>query len=211
MLNAIFLEHGYTPVPLPEDLDPLWIQEIAAVYLQPEWNWVAKSWASGDATWARRLVAWIHRYHGDDIGVELNIARDQMGLSDMQIYSLLSRGEGSYKSAALGNSAPIEYTTTNTKHAFSPKPKSIRIMACPHCGSRELPHILRVPELPDGLLCSTCRRPPASKIIFPVEYLLPWVGPNQGKRKIKTAEQDKTRTPAGTQQITFRIPPRRPK
>jgi hypothetical protein len=210
VLNEVFSDYGYAPVPLPDDLDPLWIQEIAAIYLQPKWNWKQRSWASGDATWARRLVSWMHRYHGDEVGVPLTIACDQMGLGDYQIYSLLNAAEGNYKGSSISNSTPIEYSVLYRKRVRLEEPRRIRIVECPHCGTRELPYILRVPELPDGMLCSTCRRPPNSKIVYPEQYLLPWVGPSQGKRKVRTAEQVEKGAPAGTQLLTFRIPPERP-
>lgn len=211
VLNEIFLERGYSPVALSDDLDPLWVQEIAAIYLAPTWDWNKNSWASSDVTWARRLVSWVHRYYGDDKGVEVTTARDQMGLNAGQLYSLISTDVHRYKCVFRGRSAPVEYAGPNVKHANQKEPKRLRLTMCPHCGTRELPHILRVPELPDGYLCSNCRRSPNSKIVFPAEYLLPWVGPNQGTRKIRTAEQDHTKAPTGTQLLTYRVPPQRPK
>lgn len=211
VLNELFFKYGYSPLPLPDDLDPLWVQEIAAIYLQPSWDWNKKSWASGDATWARKLVSWVHRYYGDENGVEINVAREQMNLNAAQLYSLISKEVYRYKTVFRSRTAPIEYVTKYAKHARSKEPRRLRIVLCPHCGTRELPHILRVPELPEGFLCSKCCRSPNSNIIFPTQYLQPWVGPNQGKRKMKTAEQDKKKTTVGTQLLPFHIPPKRVK
>jgi len=208
VLNEIFIKFGYSRLALPDDLDPLWVQEIAAIYLQPTWDWNKKSWASGDATWARRIISWVHRYYGDENGVSVSLARDQLGVSEPQMYSLLSSDVRRYRTILRSRLTPIEYVQNYKKYTTSKEPRRLRLMLCPHCGTRELPHILRVPELPDGFLCSTCRRPPSSKIVFPPQYLQPWVGPNQGTRKIKTPQQDKEKSPAGTQLFAFRIPPR---
>ena len=208
VLNEVFTEYGYSRLALPDDLDPLWVQEIAAIYLQPTWDWNKKSWASGDATWARRIISWVHRYYGDENGVSVSLARDQLGVSEPQMYSLLCSDVRRYRTILRSRLTPIEYVQNYKKYTTSKEPRRLRLMLCPHCGTRELPHILRVPELPDGFLCSTCRRPPSSKIVFPPQYLQPWVGPNQGKRKIKTPQQDKEKSPAGTQLFAFRIPPR---
>ena len=211
VLNEIFSEFGYTPLALPDGLDPLWVQEIAAIYLAPTWDWNKKSWASGDATWARQLVSWVHRYYGDDTGVVVATARKQLGLSEPQIYSLLSTDIYKYKSIMRSCSTPIEYVALYKKYTRSEEPRRFRITLCPHCGTRELPHILRVPELPDGFICSKCCRSPSSKIVYPASYLKPWVGPNQGQRKIKTLEQDRAQAPAGSRLLTFRVPPQQVK
>jgi hypothetical protein len=210
VLNELFKEPDYAPLELPKDLDPLWTQEIAAIYMARDWDWIKRSWASGDLTWAREFVGWVHRYHGDENGVVMTDARKLLGLNETQIYSLLSKDVDRYRQISRSSSTPVEYTKMHKKYAKSSDPRRIRITTCPHCGTRELPHLLRVPELRDGFLCSTCRKPPQSKIVYPIEYLNPWVGPNQGNRKLKTEEQDKARLTRGTHLFPFHIPPQVP-
>jgi hypothetical protein len=49
-------------------------------------------------------------------------------------------------------------------------PRILSLKSCPHCG-RTLDLVLRLPEVPGGVICSTCRRSPLSLLVFPVEYL----------------------------------------
>ncbi len=47
----------------------------------------------------------------------------------------------------------------------------VRLRSCPHCGTA-VTHALRVPELPELLLCTSCQRPPSDGApVFPDEYL----------------------------------------
>ena len=210
VLHELFKEPEYVPSELPEDLDPLWVQEIVSTYLARDWNWIKRSWASGDLTRAREFVGWLHRYHGDENGAVITDARKLLGLNQTQVYSLLSKDVHRYRQVSRSSSTPVEYAKIYKKYTRSNSPRSIRITTCPHCGTRELPHLLRVPELPDGFLCGSCRISPNSKIVYPIDYLMPWVGPNQGSRKVKTEEQDKARVSRGTHLVPFHIPPQIP-
>jgi hypothetical protein len=51
-------------------------------------------------------------------------------------------------------------------------------LRCPFCDTRTLTHTLRVPEVPGGVICTSCRRVPSlPTVIFPEDYLRNWDGP----------------------------------
>jgi hypothetical protein len=87
--------------------------------------------------------------------------------------------------------------------------RRVRLPWCDHCKKSVLPHILQVPEVPQGWLCTECRRPPGSTIIYPLEYLKPWVGSKQGRHKTQSDEERTANTPVGTRLKPFVAPPRK--
>jgi len=51
-------------------------------------------------------------------------------------------------------------------------------LRCPFCDTRTLTHTLRVPEVPGGVICTSCRRVPSlPTVVFPEDYLRNWDGP----------------------------------
>lgn len=56
--------------------------------------------------------------------------------------------------------------------------KKVRARKCPFCDKRTLTHVVRVPEVLGGMLCTECRRSPHTPaVVFPQDYLRMWVGP----------------------------------
>ena len=58
------------------------------------------------------------------------------------------------------------------------KDRKVRARKCPFCHTRTLTHVVRVPEVLGGMLCTACRRSPHTPtVVFPEDYLRMWVGP----------------------------------
>jgi hypothetical protein len=57
--------------------------------------------------------------------------------------------------------------------------RKVRARTCPHCDKQTMTHIVRAPEVPGGLICTSCRRTAGSdrSLRMPDWYLERWIGP----------------------------------
>jgi hypothetical protein len=192
---------------VPDHLDPDFVTDLRATYYDPGFARSNRSWASRDASPQRSLLVWMSRYAADEDGVEWELLRSSVSIDEPRLYSMLDTDPKRYPAIRLGSAALLEPTTPWPRRQRMPRgSKRVRLPQCPHCGQRSLLQALRVAELPDGVLCTNCRRAPSSPFPYPEGYLLPWVGPQQGTRR--TGVTGETRSPVGTHQKDFYVPPR---
>ncbi|KMM46553.1 hypothetical protein CWIS_04425 [Cellulomonas sp. A375-1] len=206
LANLSATTNGETPS--ARDDDP-WAAEIISTYCDPAWSWPSDTWARGNLNTKRETLAWIARNSSGDNGVRVDELRAKLHLTDVALYAMLNDTPGKYPRECLGAVPPLERTASwPTRRPMAPETRRVRLPMCPHCQRRTLPHLLTVPELPEGWICSQCRRPPGSNTVYPPDYLRDWVGPRQGQRTARTNPDDGARAPVGTHELPIAVPPR---
>jgi hypothetical protein len=204
-VRAVVLASNVPGLQPSHDLDPDLVTELNAIYHDTDFPSRSKSWASRDLTPQRVLLGWMHRYANAEHGVRLDELKAITGIDEPRLYSMLAQDPSSYSSTRAGDHVLLEPTRPWPKRQPLAEGRRVRLPKCPHCDLPTLLQPLRVPELPDGVLCTTCRRAPSTRFVYPPEYLQPWVGPLQGNRTTRTND---SRDPVGTLRKDFRIPPR---
>jgi hypothetical protein len=165
----------------PKGVDPAYAEQVRATYASEE-TW-GGNWHSGNPTQARVIVSQVlaagrRPAHWDEVRSTLDL--DDRTLRYVEEELLLG------KAIAGGISPVLERTVEQWNRWTKPEDRTVRARRCPHCGGRTLTHIVRVPEVDGGVLCTKCRRSEANPLVqYPIEYLQPWVGPRSvgtGKR-----------------------------
>jgi hypothetical protein len=68
--------------------------------------------------------------------------------------------------------------------------RRVLLRRCPFCHTRTLTHVLHVPEVPGGQLCTSCQKAPGVPgVVFPDAYMKHWCGP-RGLGKGRQPEQN---------------------
>jgi hypothetical protein len=192
---------------IPDHLDPQFVTELRATYYDPGFARSNRSWATRDPSRQRSLLTWMSRYAADEDGVDWEDLRSVIDIDEPRLYSMLEADPARYPAVRVGTAALLERTMPWPARRPMPRgTKRVRLPLCPHCGERALLQALRVPELPDGVLCVRCRRAPSSPHPYPDGYLLPWVGPQQGTRTTRSSADP--RDLVGSYLKEFVVPPR---
>lgn len=161
------------PFQVPAGIDPAFAAHIVKVYTAPEITWTL-AWAADTHTTARRAIEAVRACGDNGADWDAFIADVLSGISEVSIRNaklLLVTGT----TTRSGNEfAPILERTNK----WAQQERRVMVRKCPFCGTRTLDHPLRVPEVPGGILCSSCRRVPSlPTVTFPEDYLRPWSGP----------------------------------
>jgi len=166
----------------PAKVDPLYAEHIRATYSDTKTQWCG-NWHSGNPTPSRRAVAQVlaagrNGAQWDEILISLEL--DDRASRYIEIECILG------KEAAGGTRPVLERTVERWDRWTKPEDRTVKARQCPHCKGRTLTHIVRVPEVEGGVICTKCRRTEKNGLFqYPAEYLQPWVGPREvgtGKR-----------------------------
>lgn len=165
----------------PKGIDPAFAEHIRATY-SGDLSW-GGNWHSGNPTPARIVVAQV--LAAGKRGAQWDEVRDTLNL-DARTARYLEEEVLLGKEAAGGAAPILERTVAQWTRWTKPEDRTVRARRCPHCGGRTLTHIVRVPEVDGGVICTKCRRAEKNPLVqYPAEYLQPWVGPRSigtGKR-----------------------------
>jgi hypothetical protein len=175
---------------VPKGINPAYAAHIRSVYTDKGMNWNS-SWASDNPEHSRNAIELLQRNDLEN-GMRWDeilpaVAAGLTGGSTRGIEEELVRGKGK-QSAATAKHTRIAYEPVlerDEKWDRHNKNRMVWIRKCSHCDTRTLTHILRVPEIPGGLICTTCRKAPElPTITFGPEYGKIWNGPRTlGKGK----------------------------
>ena len=193
-------------MPPPTDLDADFADELRSIYHSPGFDW-PEGWARGDKTRARIALAWMARHADPESGVPVRELLERTGLTDIDLYWMLSDDPLKYAKDRAGTQALLERTLPwPARQPMPADARRVRLRSCPHCRAA-LVHVLRVPELPDGTVCAACRHAPSTRFAYHPDYLQPWIGPMLGRRKSLTPVEA-GRIPVGSRLHSFQVPPR---
>jgi len=165
----------------PKGVDAAYAEHVRQTYTDTI-SW-AGSWHSGNPTAARIAVNEV--VAAGKRGAAWDAIRDGLGLDErtaryVEEECLLG------KEAAGGCVPVLERIKGDWNRWTKPEDRTVRARTCPHCGTRTLTHIVRVPEVDGGVICTKCRRSERNGLVqYPAAYLQPWVGPRSvgtGKR-----------------------------
>jgi len=165
----------------PEGIDPAWAAHVRSVYLDDR-EWM-RAWASDTHHWSRLAIEQVQAAGAkgmlwDTLLEQLVPGSKRNGIDgNRELIVELVNGKGSVgrgKQMARVWSPALRRSEEWHRHAE----RRVWVHDCPFCETPTLDHVLRVPEVPGGLLCSTCRRVPTlPSVTFPEGYLKRWVGP----------------------------------
>jgi len=208
VLSEALVTHGQMPLPAVDGVDLRWAQEVTSTYLSPTWDWRHDTWARGDLTVGRQVVGWVGRHYSGAEGVAIAALKAKLNLSDPEFYALVNDDPERYVKAVYGLVPALVPTVPWPKRRPMPEGqvRMVRLPECGFCGSRTVPHLLNVPELREGWLCSECRRPPGVDVVFPDAYLRHWVGRTGNRPSGLTTSSE--RVPVGTRERRAVVPPR---
>jgi hypothetical protein len=162
---------------VPAGIDPAFAAHILDVYGAADRRWV-RAWANGEHNTARAAVK-AAKVSGAD-GMRWN---DLIAILEpnstpgrlRQVNDELTNGKGANFGGAQRLTFDAILRRSETWHRHSER--RVWVKDCPYCGNQTLDHVLRVPEIPGGLLCSTCRHTPSlPTVTFPETYLVEWSG-----------------------------------
>jgi hypothetical protein len=177
----------------PSGQDAEWVEHLRTSYASGRGDWVL-SWAAETHVKRRQWIAAVACLRGDEGPVRLT---DVMSAVDSD-----GSGDDTYlfgKKRSNNTRVPPAFDLVGgwgqTRGARAER--FIDLMLCQTCGTRTATHALRVPEVPEGLLCTTCRRQPSGGVVFTEEYMLPWeregsavLGPNTPGAPMSEDETD---------------------
>lgn len=166
----------------PVGIDPAWAAHVRSVYLDDR-EWM-RAWASDTHHWSRLAIEQVQA--AGEKGMLWGTLLEQLvpgskrnGIDgNRELIVELVNGKGSVgrnKKMARAWAPALRRSENWHRHAE----RRVWAHDCPFCEtSGTLDHVLRVPEVPGGLLCSTCRRVPSlPSVTFPEGYLKRWAGP----------------------------------
>lgn len=160
---------------------------VVATYFDQDTPW-SLSWCSDDASMAREAVKVVRAAGKKGINWTTlleAVAPDLASGGPVRGLGIeLLHGKGTDRRDRCVEFAPVLEHTDNW-HAQSNDTRRVWLRRCTYCETQTLTHVLRVPEVPGGLLCTKCKRADSlPEVKFPEEYLLNWVGPRgYGERK----------------------------
>ena len=177
----------------PKGIDPAWAAHVRSVYLEDR-EWM-RAWASDTHYWSRLAIEQVQA--AGEKGMLWDTLLEQLvpgskrngADGNRELIVELVNGKGSVgrgMQMARVWSPALRRSDEWHRHAD----RRVWVHDCPFCETATLDQVLRVPEVPGGLLCSSCRRAPTlPSVVFPEAYLKPWVGPrgykstNSGPRR----------------------------
>jgi hypothetical protein len=170
------------------DLSGEWARHIVETYTRDSVVW-AEAWAADSHQAARKALRWVEQNVDEDGTADWAGMMDAVTTEDMpeqtrkHLDEELTRGKGAPREGRAAIFAPVlerverragELATENlgwTRWAD----RRVRVKSCEHCGG-DIDHVLRVPEVPGGVMCSSCRKAPGLDVEFPADYLRMWAG-----------------------------------
>jgi hypothetical protein len=165
--------HALTGTGSVSDLPKSWVAHIRDIYLSDIPR--RRMWAADTHAVRREVLAFLLSHQTDpELGVSVFDAASVTGHSVSRITTLVHPvpSTGLDYQPSYERVDPSAWGTTRITQGAR-----IRARMCPWCHTRTATHVLRVPECPDDLLCTTCRRMPSDPSVkFPIEYLELWVG-----------------------------------
>ena len=172
------------------DLDCAFADEVTRIYRSRAFSW-AKGWCPGGMTLRHAVLQFILLYAEDpDAGVDRTELESALQISPPSLYDLLNNDGGKLSPRpAIIDDIGGWYGQARSGHKKHP----VGIKKCPHCNTRTLTQPLTVPEVPGGLLCTTCKRSQTSTITYPDDYFRPWDGPQNSRRLRETDPTDTER------------------
>ncbi len=163
------------PFTTPGNVTAAFAAHIKQTYGAEERAWTI-SWAADSHTAGRRALDFIKAAGEDGVRwTELlkHTAEDVAPAMVPYFSEELLRGKG--HSRAAGYDPLVEKGPKF--HSHNPDRK-VTARRCPFCDTRTLTHIMRVPEVVGGLVCTECRKAPATpQVTFPEAYMRNWAGP----------------------------------
>jgi DNA invertase Pin-like site-specific DNA recombinase len=174
------------PFTVPQGIDPAWAAHIRDIYTS-DLPWLP-AWCTDSHEASRNAIAAVKAGGEDGLlwdTLIFDIAPHAEKRSVATLSEELVRGKGAGNGSDRNFYEPI-LERVGAWHGHNPN-RRVKVRSCPYCGTRTLDHVLRVPEVKGGLLCSTCRRTPTMPtVVFPVEYLEDHAG-NRGWGKGREA------------------------
>ena len=166
----------------PEGIDAAFAKQVVKTYSDPDTSWTI-SWAADSHTAPRRAIAFIQEA-GEDGALWLDVLKMTAEEFDPKMVD--------YFRTEMFKGKAARYTPVVEKgrrfHNTNPE-RRVLLRRCPFCHTRTLTHVLHVPEVPGGQLCTTCHKTPgAPTVVFPDAYFKHWSGP-RGLGKGRQAEQ----------------------
>lgn len=152
--------------PLSDGLDPAYVAHVLDVYRAENFEWNPRH-HSLDCEQRQALVDALLESGGEASQLDLIAAFEGTPVTSQKIADF-SRPQ------TVGNAPtwnpPVE--RRGDWRQQSPRGgRRLRVLSCPHCGGLAT-KVLRMPEVPDNVLCPACRRmPSASSPVFPEDYL----------------------------------------
>ncbi len=163
---------------VPAGIDLAFAQHVLDVYGDANRGWV-RAWASGSHVTARAAVEAV-KISGD-AGMKWDDLIDILEPGSTRgrrrlVSDELTTGKGS----GFGSEHAIVFDPVldrSEKWHGRNGDRRVWVRECPYCGERTLSHVLRVPEVPGGLVCRSCRHTPSlPTVTFPEGYLTDWPG-----------------------------------
>ena len=194
------------------DVDAAFAERIARTYANPETRWTM-AWAGDTHVLGRLAVAYVHDaadpergVRNDDLiahlGLDPTRAKDRRHVNRLSVWSP-SQGGAPLFAPCLER---VPYTgrdgdlTTLWTRWTATGDMRVRLRWCDTCEARTARHVLRVPEVPEGVLCPICRHTPGDlRTTYPERYLLDWAGPRgsgSGRDRDRTGTQIVATPPA---------------
>jgi len=187
---------------VPAGIDAGYAAHVRSTYVDQDLLWTI-SWASDNPERSRNAVDLVSRAEDAEIGVLWDgfIEAVSAGLNNKSAVNYLAeelvRGKGTSSNGGAGGNR-VQYEPVLDRvgdwHRHN-KERSVRLRKCPNCNERTLSHIIRVPEVSGGLLCTSCRKCPSlPTVTFPEDYLRNWTGPRgngAGREDRYTTKEDK--------------------
>lgn len=182
-----------TPFQLPKGVNRAYASHIRATYIDNEQNWLT-AWCSDSHQASRTAIAAVETAGKKGMRWDDLVEQVAPGIGAFDLRTLtveLVNGKGTH-----GTGARIQYEPVLERSDPWHRHADRRVWArrCPYCETRTLTHVLRVPEVPGGLLCTKCAHAPSMpEVKFPADYLRRWAGPRgfgkgRGKQLSGTVE-----------------------
>jgi hypothetical protein len=181
------------PFALPKGVKAEYAKHIRATYIGNGQNWVT-AWCSDSHQASRAAIAAVEAagkkgMRWDDL---IEHIAPNVPLTDRRTLAVeLVSGKGKHGTGARIEYEPVlERSDPWHRHAD----RRVWTRRCPYCETRTLTHVLRVPEVPGGVLCTKCAHAPSLPAVkFPADYLRCWAGPRgfgkgRGQRLTGTVE-----------------------
>lgn len=166
---------------VPAGIDPAFAAHVRSTYTSAD-EW-AMSWCSDSHRLSRAAIA-----AAQTADVATGLSWDSL-VGEILPTAGFSVSKSAIVELAAGKGADQAGSTTRTVSQFDPvlersapwhrhADRRVWARACPYCGTRTLTHVLRVPEVPGGMICTSCRHVPSlPTVTLPADYLRNWAGP----------------------------------